>query len=79
MTLALLLAELDATRQLALKLGQCNAAVSAIMGMAKLAGLIIDRREVGQPGEFDHLTDAELVERAVREARELGLPVPKTH
>ena len=49
------------------------------MGMAKLTGLIIDRREIGQPGEFDHLTDAELVARATREARELGIAGPKTH
>ena len=46
------------------------------MGQAKLAGLIIDRREIGQPGEFDHLTDAELVAKATRDARELGLLAP---
>ena len=49
------------------------------MGKAKLTGHIIDRREVGQPGEFDHLSDAELVSEAARLARELGLPVPTTH
>ena len=78
-TLASLLAELDAARQLALKLGQCSAAVAAVMGMAKLTGLIIDRREIGQPGEFDHLTDAELVAKAARDARELGIAGPMTH
>ena len=49
------------------------------MGMAKLAGLIIDRREIGQPGEFDNMTDAELVAKAARDARELGIAGPATH
>jgi hypothetical protein len=57
--------------------GQTSAAVQAIMGQARIVGAIIDRREVGSAGEFDHLTDAELVARAAREARELGLLPPE--
>ena len=30
------------------------------MGKAKIAGLIIDRKEVGTPGEFAMLSDADL-------------------
>jgi Restriction endonuclease len=62
---------------LALKLGQASAAVAATMGKAKILGLIIDRREVGDAGAFDSLTDEELVARAVKKARELGLAGPR--
>ena len=78
-TLASLLAELEEARLLAIKENQSSAAVQATMGKAKLTGHIIDRREVGQPGELTSLSDSELVEKAAREARELGLPVPTTH
>jgi hypothetical protein len=47
------------------------------MGKAKILGLIIDRREVGDAGAFDSLTDEELVARAVKKARELGLAGPQ--
>ena len=45
----------------------------------KILGLIIDRREVGDVGAFDHLTDDELVEEAKKRAAALGLPPPKIH
>jgi hypothetical protein len=70
-----LLSELEEERQLALKRGQASAAVAATMGKAKILGLIIDRREAGEVGAFDHLTDEELVAEATRRARELGLSV----
>ncbi|MGA8954468.1 MAG: hypothetical protein WB503_03635 [Pseudolabrys sp.] len=57
MSVASLLGELEEARQLALKLGQASAAVAATMGKAKIRGLIIDRREVGEAGAFDALTD----------------------
>lgn len=57
--------------------GQASAAVQATMDKAKLTGLIVDRREVGGGGEFDHLTDEELVAEACRLARELGLFPPE--
>jgi hypothetical protein len=77
-TVVSLLDELETARQLAMTKGQASAAVQATMGKAKLAGLIVDRREVGGAGEFDHLTDEELVAEASRMARELGLLPPET-
>jgi hypothetical protein len=50
--------------------------MSATIGKARVLGLIIDRREVGDAGAFDHLTDEELVARAAKKARELGLAGP---
>ena len=72
----------ETARLLALKLGQASAAVAATMGKAKILGLIIDRREVGDVGAFDGLTDEELVRKAEEKARELGLcvqPLNKAH
>jgi hypothetical protein len=72
-----LLSELEEARKLALKRGQPSAAVQASMGKAKLLGLIIDRREVGDPGAFDNLTDEQLVEEAAKRARALGIAGPR--
>ena len=47
------------------------------MGKAKIRGLIINRREVGEAGAFDALTDEELVEKAARLARSLGIAGPR--
>jgi hypothetical protein len=47
------------------------------MGKAKILGLIIDRREIGEAGAFDHMTDEELLEHAKKQAAALGLPEPK--
>ena len=76
-SVASLLAELETARLLALKLGQPSAAVAATMGKAKILGLIIDRREVGNAGAFDDMTDEELISAAVRKARELGIAGPR--
>jgi hypothetical protein len=51
--------------------------VAATIGKAKIRGLIIDRREVGEAGAFDALTDEELVEKAARLARSLGIAGPR--
>ena len=40
-------------REQAAEINQPSAAVSATVAKAKLAGLIVDRREVGKPGEFE--------------------------
>ena len=64
-------------RKLALKRGQPSAAVQATMGKAKILGLIIDRREVGEVGAFDSWTDEELVKEAARRARDLGITGPR--
>lgn len=47
-----------------------------MIGMARICGLIIDRREVGDVGAFDHLSDDELVEEAKKRAAKLGLLPP---
>ena len=72
-----LLAELEEERQLALKRGQASAAVQASMGKAKILGLIIDRREVGDVGRFDSFTNEQLVNEAARLARSLGIAGPR--
>ena len=72
-----LLSELEEARKLALKRGQPSAAVQATMGKAKILGLIIDRREVGEVGAFDSWTDEELVKEAARRARDLGITGPR--
>jgi hypothetical protein len=48
----------------------------AYRGRAVNFGLIIDRREVGDAGAFDHMTDEELMQEAVKRARELGIAGP---
>ena len=47
------------------------------MAKAKILGLIIDRREVGNVGPFDGFTDEQLVEDAVKRARALGIAGPR--
>jgi len=74
-----LLAELENARQVAEKARNGSAMVMATLGKAKILGLIIDRREVGDVGAFDHLTDDELVEEAKKRAAALGLPPSKIH
>ena len=73
---ASVLGELEEARKLALKLGQASAAVQCSMGKAKICGLIVDRREVGEAGAFDAMTDEELMAEAVKRARELGIAGP---
>jgi hypothetical protein len=47
--------ELDEARKLAIENGQLSAAVAATIGKAKVAGLIVERKEAGEPGEFEAL------------------------
>ena len=77
-SVASVLDELEEARQLALKRGQVSAAVQASMGKARILELIIDRREVGDPGAFDDKTDEELMEEAKGRAAALGLLPPET-
>lgn len=46
----------------------------ATVAMARITGQIIDRREVGDVGAFDGMTDDELVKAAAKKAKELGVP-----
>jgi di/tripeptidase len=71
-----LLGELERARQVAEKAKNGSAMAMATLGKAKILGLIVDRREVGEVGAFDHLTDEELLEKAKKQAEALGLPPP---
>ena len=65
-----LLDDLAADRALARALGQPSAAIAATQLTARLCGLLVDRRESGQPGEFAGLQSEAEVLALVR--RELG-------
>jgi hypothetical protein len=73
------LAELERARQVAEKAKNGSAMVMATLGKAKILGLIIDRREVGEAGAFDNMTDEQLIEEAKKRAEALGLPPPRLH
>lgn len=60
-----ILDELNQARLLAMQLEQPAAMVSASMGRAKVAGLIVDKSEHGKPGDFSRMSDDEL-ERIAR-------------
>jgi hypothetical protein len=76
-SIASVLGELEEARTFAKEKNNPSAMVSATMGKAKLLGLIIDRREVGDVGAFDSWTDEELVQEATRLARSLGIAGPR--
>ena len=65
--------EFDEDRALARELGQAGAAVSALTLKAKLAGLIVDKKEVGKPGEFEGMNVDELRELIARGIAKLGI------
>ena len=67
-----LLGYLEEARAIALDKSNAVAVVSATIGMARILGLIIDRREVGDVGAFDHMTDEELVLRGYEEGARAG-------
>ncbi len=52
-TVSSLLAELEAAREKASNLDQLSAAVRAIEAKAKVSGLLVNRTEIGAPGDFD--------------------------
>jgi hypothetical protein len=72
-TREMLLAELDEARTIALENKQTSAAVSASIGKARILGLIIDRREVGDAGAFDGMTDEELLREIEKKGQEIGV------
>lgn len=75
-TREILLAELERAREIAETAKNGSAMAMATMGKAKILGLIIDRRETGDVGSFDKMTDEELVEATRKSAAELGLDLP---
>ena len=68
-----LVRELDEIRSLAVTAGQQSAAVQAVMGKAKILGLVIDRREQGDPGAFDTMTEDQLEAAAQKKAQHLNV------
>ena len=63
-TVASICRELDEANAVAKAKGQAAAMVSAATLRAKLAGLMLEKVEVGNPGDFDGLTStAEIVDR----------------
>jgi hypothetical protein len=72
-----LLGYLEEARRIAVDKENATGITAATMGMARVLGLIIDRREVGEAGAFDALTDEELVREATKMARELGIAGPR--
>jgi phage terminase small subunit len=65
-----LVAELDEARLDARRLDQPSAAISATMSKARLVGLLVHRKETGDPGAFQGLQSEEAVLARVR--AELG-------
>lgn len=55
-----LIEELEQARTMALANAQSGAAVQATMGKARITGHIIDRKEVGEPGQFERMSEQEL-------------------
>src|SRR5204863_7727703 len=64
----------DEIRGLAIRDKQYSAAVGAVKEMGILSGLRIDRREVGSPGEFDRLSDDELMQLIEGKVELVALP-----
>lgn len=71
-----LLEKLEKAYDVTQKAKNGSAMTMSVIGMARICGLIIDRREVGDVGAFDHLSDDELVEEAKKRAAKLGLLPP---
>lgn len=65
-------------RKLAREVSQVSAAVSASKAIAQIHGLVIDRKEVGKPGEFaelEDMSDADLA--AIARGSSSGTVAPK--
>lgn len=75
-TLESIIAELTDAATVARSRGQAQALVSAAMSKAKLAGLMVERVEVGNPGDFDNLTStAAIVDRTLELLVEQFVPI----
>jgi hypothetical protein len=55
-----------------------SAMTMSVIGMARICGLIIDRRETGEVGAFSGYTDEQLLQEAMERAARLGLLPPET-
>lgn len=65
-TVESLLDELAEARALALRVDQPSAAIQATQVAAKLVGLMVERKETGQPGDFASLASQEEIVAKVR-------------
>ncbi len=65
-TLDSLLTELDEDRDLARRIDQPGAAIQAVSLKAKLTGLLVERKETGQPGDFAALASRDAVLAMIR-------------
>src|SRR5262245_18124958 len=75
-TIESICAELAEATEVARTKGQAQAMVSASALRAKLAGLMIEKVEVGQPGDFDGLhSTAAIVDRVLERVIEKFIPV----
>lgn len=72
-TVASLIEEAELIRVAAMEQGQLSAAIAAVREKGILSGKRVQRTEVGLPGEFDHLSDAELIASLQEEAAEIGI------
>jgi methylphosphotriester-DNA--protein-cysteine methyltransferase len=72
-TVQKLLEDLERIKANAEKLGQNSAAAQAVMGQAKLAGLIVERSEISQVNEFAGMSPQRVRQELVMRARRLGL------
>jgi hypothetical protein len=65
--------ELDAARDLAMAESQAAAAISAVLGKAKLMGMLVDKQERKNVNDFGELSDEALRERLIEKLEKLGL------
>jgi hypothetical protein len=63
----LILTEYEDARQLAIAQEKPEAMLNASEKKAKLVGLLVDRREVGNAGDFEEITDISRILEKVRE------------
>jgi phage terminase small subunit len=75
-TVSDLVSAADEIRELAIRDKQYSAAVGAVKEIGVLTGLRVDRREVGKPGDFEHLSDDELAKWIASESAKL-IDVPE--
>jgi hypothetical protein len=61
---------------LAISKEQSAGAVSALSFLGKLHGVLIERKEVGKPGDFDNMTSNELRDFIASEASAIGVSLP---
>lgn len=71
-TLQWLQEKAEEARALAMANGQASAAVAAIKELGVLSGKRVERSEHGQPGDFDRMSDSDLLRFVAEEAASLG-------